>query len=198
VSDSATDRILSVIDGGLQSSSETGSGIDLHPDLCARCQCHDSAEGGDLCAGCRAFLLGDSDASDSVAEVLPVALGGRGTVYRVEVRFDTSEFERMMARVSEAVMDTGELQQAMRRSVSIPPEFVERDTDDDHTRWHRRAGAARASGRPLVVTPEQYNEIRCLEPVTGVLPFDLPRETVYGVPLIIRRTTSDHRNAPSA
>lgn len=62
------DDILDLIDGGLQTSPEHGYGRD-HTDLCARCQHHDPAEGGDLCEGCRAFLLGDTD--DDPAEVEP-------------------------------------------------------------------------------------------------------------------------------
>lgn len=53
------DRVLAAIDAGLQSSPETGHAVDLR-DRCARCQRHEPAGGGDLCAGCRAFLLGDA------------------------------------------------------------------------------------------------------------------------------------------
>lgn len=55
-----TDRILDLIDNELQSSHEPACDASS-PDLCARCQCHESAEGGDLCAGCRAWMLEDSD-----------------------------------------------------------------------------------------------------------------------------------------
>lgn len=51
------DRVLRSIDSGLQSSSETGYFTD-HAGLCARCQRVEPEE-GDLCGGCRAFLLGD-------------------------------------------------------------------------------------------------------------------------------------------
>lgn len=63
MSDATADRILSLIDAGLQSSDETGYGTDRAPDstLCARCQLTEPVEGGDLCLVCRAFLLGDSD-----------------------------------------------------------------------------------------------------------------------------------------
>lgn len=59
--DSTTDRILDVIEAGLQRSTETGYGTDARPGSCARCQAHEPVEGGDLCDGCRAFLLDDSD-----------------------------------------------------------------------------------------------------------------------------------------
>lgn len=55
-----TDRILDLIDNGLQSSHEPACDAGS-PDLCARCQCHEPAEGGDLCAGCRAWILEDSN-----------------------------------------------------------------------------------------------------------------------------------------
>lgn len=54
------DDILDLIDAGLQSSTEHGYGTDPNPDLCAR-RCGNKPADGDLCAGCRAFLLGDSD-----------------------------------------------------------------------------------------------------------------------------------------
>ena len=57
---STADRILDVIDAGLQSSDEHGYGTDHTPDRCARCQRHEP-DLGDLCTGCRSFLLGDSD-----------------------------------------------------------------------------------------------------------------------------------------
>ena len=56
-----TDEILGIIDGGLQSSSEPGFGDDYRRDRCVRCQRNDPADDGDLCDGCRAFLLDDSD-----------------------------------------------------------------------------------------------------------------------------------------
>lgn len=54
-----TDRILELIDAGLQSSDEHGYGHD-NRGLCARCQRQKPAE-GEFCAGCRSFLLEDSD-----------------------------------------------------------------------------------------------------------------------------------------
>lgn len=54
------DRVLDVIDAGLQSSPEHGYGTDHAPDRCARCQQNDVGD-GDLCVACRMFLLGDID-----------------------------------------------------------------------------------------------------------------------------------------
>lgn len=62
------DSILDVIDAGLQSSSDHGYGTDHRPEACARCQRHDPVEGGDLCEGCRAFLLGDVDEDPRYAQ----------------------------------------------------------------------------------------------------------------------------------
>lgn len=55
---SAIDRVLSAIDSGLQSSSETGYATD-RAELCARCQQVAPVEDGDLCGACRADLRGE-------------------------------------------------------------------------------------------------------------------------------------------
>lgn len=63
------DRALAALDVGLQSSDETGyddegypfDEISYRPDLCARCEVYPHAVDRDLCAGCRLFLLGDSE-----------------------------------------------------------------------------------------------------------------------------------------
>jgi hypothetical protein len=47
------DRILDILDVGLQSSQEGGYGSDRR-DLCAICQIDEPAEGGDTCEVCRA------------------------------------------------------------------------------------------------------------------------------------------------
>lgn len=52
------DRVLRVIDSGLQSSGETGHTFDAGG--CARCQqVMPATDDGDLCPRCKAFLLGD-------------------------------------------------------------------------------------------------------------------------------------------
>lgn len=56
----SVDDILDLIDAGLQSSPESGCHTDVCPDRCARCRRHDRPADGDLCPGCRAFLLEDS------------------------------------------------------------------------------------------------------------------------------------------
>lgn len=69
----AIDRVLSAIDSGLQSSSETGYTFD-RAGLCARCQRARPVEGGDLCGRCRAYLLGDGTQRverPALAEVSP-------------------------------------------------------------------------------------------------------------------------------
>lgn len=54
------DNVLAALDVGLQSSPERGISTDHAPGQCARCQNAFPVKDGDLCAGCRAFLLGDS------------------------------------------------------------------------------------------------------------------------------------------
>jgi len=74
------DRILEVLDSGLQASTETGFGTDRAPDACARCQLHAPVKGGDLCEGCRAFLLGDVDddpAHRAIEEYIYAEFAGR-------------------------------------------------------------------------------------------------------------------------
>jgi hypothetical protein len=79
----ATDRILDIIDGGLQSSIEHGFRVDNSPNACIRCLKTEPAEGGDLCRGCRAFLLGDSRV-DPKPRVRGACLLHRLRVYSIE------------------------------------------------------------------------------------------------------------------
>jgi hypothetical protein len=53
------ERALEALDVGAQGSDEPSYGYD-NPHACARCQ-EEPPVDGDLCPGCRAFLLGDSD-----------------------------------------------------------------------------------------------------------------------------------------
>lgn len=59
------DRILKVLDVGIQTSTEHSYGTDHDPSMCSRCQHHEPAPEGDLCSGCRSYLLGDSAESPS-------------------------------------------------------------------------------------------------------------------------------------
>lgn len=64
MSDSTADRILDMIDAGLQTPVPDPTYGEVSPkrhDRCARCERQDPAGDGDLCGDCRAFLLGDSD-----------------------------------------------------------------------------------------------------------------------------------------
>jgi hypothetical protein len=59
---SAAERALQALDAGLQHSNEVAWGhTDRKPDRCARCQLHPPPDDGDLCTGCRAYVLGDTD-----------------------------------------------------------------------------------------------------------------------------------------
>lgn len=51
------DRVLRVIDSGLQRTTEASYGTDGQPEMCVRCQRVEPAD-GDICSGCRAYLLG--------------------------------------------------------------------------------------------------------------------------------------------
>jgi hypothetical protein len=74
---STADRILGVIDAGLQSTTEDSYGTDHLPDRCARCQRHEPGV-GDLCTGCRAFLLEDSDDDPAALPRMGLRLSGDG------------------------------------------------------------------------------------------------------------------------
>lgn len=57
---SRVDRILDLLDNAHQHPGGFGYGTDHDDRLCARCQRH-QRHGGELCAGCRAWLLGDTE-----------------------------------------------------------------------------------------------------------------------------------------
>lgn len=55
------ENALAALDVGPQQSAEHGYGTDHAPERCARCQLAPPVDDGDICAPCRAFLLGDTD-----------------------------------------------------------------------------------------------------------------------------------------
>lgn len=57
------DRILEILDAGLQRPVGRGPGhTNIRPGECARCRTHRTGRpDADLCSGCRAYLLGDTD-----------------------------------------------------------------------------------------------------------------------------------------
>ena len=55
---SRVDKVLELIDGGLQSSSERGY-VSVAVDRCPRCVSREPCDGSEFCGPCRAFLLGD-------------------------------------------------------------------------------------------------------------------------------------------
>lgn len=85
------DQVLDVLDVGLQGSSESGYGTDHSPGRCARCRSVDVTE-GDLCAGCRSFLLGDTDDDPRCVRLLHAG------VYTVSVAFDPQPFIEAVTR----------------------------------------------------------------------------------------------------
>lgn len=69
---SRVDDVLAALDAGLQSSPESSMYNDVAPSVgsgCVRCPSADVAEGGELCGGCRAFLLGDTETDPAAAPV---------------------------------------------------------------------------------------------------------------------------------
>jgi hypothetical protein len=100
----SVDRILDVIDAGLQSSTEMGYGSDRWPDRCVRCQEATPAESGDLCAGCRAFLLGDSDVDPRDPWSLP-----RGQM-EVELEADEEQWPQQWLQVFSQAENTQDTQ----------------------------------------------------------------------------------------
>jgi hypothetical protein len=134
------DRILDIIDGGLQTSTEHGYTDDGWPAFpvdqsrCPRCQRHPAADGADLCEGCRAFLLEDTDVdparswgmADDGALVAPggwcappcaqyhAAIGVDGAVYHlVAARYTISEeaatrAAETMDRITRAIIEATE------------------------------------------------------------------------------------------
>lgn len=92
------DRVLDVIDAGLQSSSEHGYTTDHAHGQCARCLWHDPVEDGDLCVACRTFLLGDSD-EDPVDVLWSSAT--------IEFNFDASAFIEAVSALSTSMERAG-------------------------------------------------------------------------------------------
>lgn len=104
------ERVLEVLDVGLQKSGETGFSTDF-TDWCARCQLEDPLPDADLCAGCRAFLLGDTD-DDPAAEYSPSPRSAHPSIPGARalrsMGFTSAEFDRAMRRASETFAGTGE------------------------------------------------------------------------------------------
>jgi len=62
------ERILTILDAGLQHSAESGSRIEDRPRCCVRCQVATAPPGRDFCRECRAFLRGTTDGTETAAE----------------------------------------------------------------------------------------------------------------------------------
>lgn len=98
------DKALEVLDVGLQHAGDVAYGTDRSPDRCARCQRHDPAD-GDLCTGCRAFLLGDSDDDPQAARPT-----GRFVVH-ASPPADTLRFRSIAPVLAAFYNEAGELEQ---------------------------------------------------------------------------------------
>lgn len=74
---SRVDRIIELLDNAHETTREAAYGHaseDADPDACFRCQRHPHEDDGDLCSGCRAFLLGDSDEDPKTTRATRVTL----------------------------------------------------------------------------------------------------------------------------
>jgi hypothetical protein len=152
VTESRIDRVLAAIDAGLQSSPESDQYSDVAPSVgsgCVRCPADETTDGGDLCDGCRAFLLGDTETDPAVAQATgwneitqapagcrcPACTGGVSPVWRDAM---TREWVTVDPADAEALIDA----------------WVARASD-----W------LAASGAPVVPRPEpdRVAEVTCLE-----------------------------------
>jgi hypothetical protein len=70
------EKAFEVLDVGAQGTTDGGFAVDHRPDLCARCQGEPPAGDGDLCGGCRAFLLGDGPEPAPASPAHRVLAGG--------------------------------------------------------------------------------------------------------------------------
>ena len=127
---SAADRALAAIDGGLQSSSEHGYGTDHAPDQCARCLLHPPVGDGSLCAGCRSYLLGDTDTDPRVTWV---AVPGTMEADAAELQRAIRELATALAeamrpvieafqRLADALAPALERLQATKAELDAPPQ----------------------------------------------------------------------------
>jgi hypothetical protein len=124
------DRILDILDVGLQTSAEHGYGTDDRNGLCARCQRNDPMPEGDLCAGCRAFLLGDSDddpaqrrANRSAFPIWPRAMSAAmsAEAFGASLRRASEMMGPAATAIGRAVLD-----EALRRHVEPPVVVIRR------------------------------------------------------------------------
>lgn len=100
-----TDRVtqtIDAIDAGLQSSYERGYTTDHSPERCARCQRTPLDAAGDLCLGCRTFLLGDADLDPKL----------------VGITLDFENLNRAMQQLVEALVEA--LAEAIRNIIESP------------------------------------------------------------------------------
>lgn len=113
---SALDRALEALDSGAQVSPETGEGLG-DPTRCARCLRAERAEGSEFCAGCRAFILEDSNEDPAADRRIEVVVN-----FEELVRADSDVVELVQSFVS-ASNDILVTSAAIVRLVS--PEFFE-------------------------------------------------------------------------
>ncbi|MGH9032874.1 MAG: hypothetical protein ACRDZV_12170 [Acidimicrobiia bacterium] len=99
------DRIVDLIDDAFQSSDEGGHTWAGDPDLCTRCTEYPPGEASDFCAGCRAFLLGDSDDDPAAVARAIEDVVGRALWITVQFTISIEAFGAAMQRVAEQIAE---------------------------------------------------------------------------------------------
>lgn len=148
----AADRALAAIDAGLQTSPEHGYGTDVFPDRCARCQLHPPVPDGSLCAGCRTYLLGDTDTDPRMVavaiELTPEQIEALVAVFRQVV----DAFNEAMRGLAEALASIGTGMAEWLADVQAALERIEAQPEQPQLcpRGHgpTKAGLCRRCARP--------------------------------------------------
>jgi hypothetical protein len=102
---SNVDRILKAIDAGLQTPMPDptfGEQAPINHGRCARCETNPPAKDGDLCSGCRAFLLGDADVDPMMTRVPPPVAGCTGEDESCEI---CRRLEQLRQELSRGLID---------------------------------------------------------------------------------------------
>jgi hypothetical protein len=154
---SSVDRILEAIDVGLQRESGADYAASVgDPSMCARCQRHEPSD-GEMCSGCRAFLLGDSDEDPA-----------RRRVWMPDVT----------APILPPRMDTW-------RAAADPPTLHE--TLWQARRLMPRQRPIRIRMHPETRREMQQRDPRWRPPDAGLDPYTVPAWSAFGIPLVVDR-----------
>lgn len=128
---SRVDKVLELIDGGLQSSSERGY-VSVAVDRCPRCVSREPCDGSEFCGPCRAFLLGDGpDTSFPAADARFSELSAAWDETRRVLQEPVDELAARFATFGEAAAGMGAtLRAAVERIAEALGEYIDPETDD--------------------------------------------------------------------